>query len=102
MMSGICVLTSLSSPRQKSDRVFAQRFSMPRVQLATTASTLHGVARLGARFAQQAVVASTAIDSDDEKGSPLDSPELWWKLGISAILILLGGVFAGCVRACSN
>ncbi|KAH7103190.1 DUF21-domain-containing protein [Auriculariales sp. MPI-PUGE-AT-0066] len=64
---------------------------MPRVQLVTTASTLHGVARLGARLAQQAVVTSM----EDEDGESTNSPDLWWKLGVSVVLILLGGVFAG-------
>ena len=39
-----------------------------------------------------------ASDDDDDGGfpaEPIDSPEFWWKLGISVILVLLGGVFAG-------
>jgi hypothetical protein len=39
-----------------------------------------------------------AFDDDDDGGfpaEPIDSPEFWWKLGVSVILVLLGGVFAG-------
>lgn len=35
---------------------------------------------------------------DDDGGFPAEdptSPVFWWKLGISLILVLLGGVFAG-------
>jgi len=35
---------------------------------------------------------------DDDGGFPIEdpsSPAFWWKLGISIILVLLGGVFAG-------
>ena len=63
----------------------------PRLQLVTTASTLSNVARLGARWA---AVATTAED-----GEHVNSPDLWWKLGVSLVLILAGGVFAGCDNA---
>jgi hypothetical protein len=39
-----------------------------------------------------------AFDDDDDGGfpaEPIDSPAFWWKLGVSVILVLLGGVFAG-------
>jgi hypothetical protein len=40
-----------------------------------------------------------AFDDDDDDGGfpaePIDSPAFWWKLGVSVILVLLGGVFAG-------
>ena len=32
-----------------------------------------------------------------EEEAPKGSPEFWWKLAISAVLVLAGGVFAGCV-----
>jgi hypothetical protein len=37
-------------------------------------------------------------DDDDDGGFPAEdpsSPAFWWKLGISVILVLLGGLFAG-------
>jgi hypothetical protein len=40
-----------------------------------------------------------AFDDDGDDGGfpaePIDSPEFWWKLGVSVVLVLLGGVFAG-------
>jgi len=39
-----------------------------------------------------------AVDRDDDGGfpaEPIDSPAFWWKLAVSVVLVLLGGVFAG-------
>lgn len=33
-----------------------------------------------------------------EPEDPPDSPQFWWKFGLSVGLVLLGGVFAGLVR----
>jgi metal transporter CNNM len=33
--------------------------------------------------------------NNGEEGLPPGSPEFWWKLGISAGFVLLGGLFAG-------
>ena len=35
-----------------------------------------------------------------EPEDPPDSPEFLWKLGLSVVLVLLGGVFAGSVALC--
>jgi hypothetical protein len=61
---------------------------MPSVQLARTVGIVHSAMRLGATFRSHA----------SDTGEPVDSPDLWWKLGVSAVLILLGGVFAGYVH----
>lgn len=41
----------------------------------------------------------TIFDVDDDDGGfpaePVGSPAFWWKLGVSVVLVLLGGVFAG-------
>jgi len=36
--------------------------------------------------------------SDDEPEDKPNSPVFWWKLGLSAFLVLAGGVFAGYVN----
>ncbi|POY71912.1 hypothetical protein BMF94_5069 [Rhodotorula taiwanensis] len=38
---------------------------------------------------------STGILKHDEPDTPPGSSAFWWKLGLSAVLVLLGGVFAG-------
>jgi len=35
------------------------------------------------------------IANHEESGEPVTSSVYWWKLGFSAILVLLGGAFAG-------
>lgn len=32
-------------------------------------------------------------------GLPRESAEFWWKIGISSMLVLAGGFFAGCVTS---
>jgi len=41
-----------------------------------------------------------SLDDDDGgfPAEPIDSPAFWWKLAISVVLVLLGGVFAGLPR----
>jgi metal transporter CNNM len=34
-------------------------------------------------------------DKPIEPEDPPDSPVFWWKLGLSVVLVLAGGVFAG-------
>ncbi|KZV80482.1 DUF21-domain-containing protein [Exidia glandulosa HHB12029] len=48
-------------------------------------AAIHSVLRLG----------RMALFAAGEDPEPINSPALWWKLGISACLILAGGVFAG-------
>jgi metal transporter CNNM len=36
-----------------------------------------------------------ASDEPEAPEDPPDSPRFWWKLGLSACLVLAGGVFAG-------
>lgn len=38
---------------------------------------------------------SVATREHAPKGEPVGSPEFWWKMAISAALVLGGGVFAG-------
>ncbi|EJD55113.1 DUF21-domain-containing protein [Auricularia subglabra TFB-10046 SS5] len=48
-------------------------------------AALHAVLRVGA----------LALRRAEEEPEPINSPALWWKLGISAFLIIAGGIFAG-------
>lgn len=43
------------------------------------------------RGAEYVLAADPPIEPED----PPDSPKFWWKLGLSAVLVLAGGVFAG-------
>ena len=38
---------------------------------------------------------AVAEETPDEPEETPGSPRFWWKLGLSAILVLAGGVFAG-------
>jgi hypothetical protein len=38
---------------------------------------------------------------EEPKGEP-GSPEFWWKIGLSALLVVVGGVFAGYATHLSN
>lgn len=79
------------------------RSVMPSVQLPT----LYSVLRLGFKCAQAAPLVLdsnydsmgfTALDANEvehHRGAPVGSAVFWWKLGLSAALVLLGGVFAG-------
>jgi metal transporter CNNM len=42
-------------------------------------------------------IMTVAEEAPAEPEDPPDSPRFWWKLGLSAILVLAGGVFAGYV-----
>ena len=41
-----------------------------------------------------------AEPSEDAPGEPPGSPEFWYKLIVAIVLVLAGGVFAGCVLPC--
>lgn len=49
------------------------------------------------RGAEYIMVASAEAGTGAPEGpeDPPNSPRFWWKLGFSAFLVLLGGVFAG-------
>lgn len=43
------------------------------------------------------LTATVGAGTEKEKGEAPGSPEFWWKLIISVVLVLTGGVFAGYV-----
>ncbi|KAG2135098.1 hypothetical protein DEU56DRAFT_807792 [Suillus clintonianus] len=42
-----------------------------------------------------ALARSLLMESPETTGEPVGSPTFWWKIAISAVLVLAGGVFAG-------
>ena len=41
------------------------------------------------------------VAEPNEEGEPVGSGQFWWKIIISVVLVLSGGVFAGCVSFAS-
>jgi len=70
---------------------------LPRRTLSSSLPTLLGLSKIihhiPKRSAEWAVSVAEATPIEPE--DPPDSPAFWWKLGLSAVLVLAGGVFAG-------
>lgn len=45
------------------------------------------------------VARSLLMDPPKTTEEPVGSPTFWWKIAISVVLVLAGGVFAGCNRS---
>ncbi|OAX31344.1 DUF21-domain-containing protein [Rhizopogon vinicolor AM-OR11-026] len=73
----------------------SEGFVTPRIQYNVLASeTLLG---LSSSFFTMfvTIVRSLLMEPPETTGEPVDSPTFWWKIAISIILVLAGGVFAG-------
>ena len=77
---------------------------LPRRSLSSSLPTLLSLSKLLQHIPRQhtkraASWAHVAVDAMSEKPidpeDPPGSPAFWWKLGLSVVLVLAGGVFAG-------
>lgn len=74
---------------------------LPRRAAASSLPTLLSITKLiqaiprSGTFKRSSEWAVTLAEKPIEPEDPPDSPVFWWKLGLSVVLVLAGGVFAG-------